>query len=128
MSKTLRRILAVPSKYALCKDSKRHVTPISANHFFRSFKTVPNAPIIYDWHHSYPAQFPDPFQLLLQVLVVLNFLFLFVFHLHVKRTSNINNQARAFCFIQYHNLGLVFNLVVSLYFEVPRQLAVTLGD
>ena len=34
--------------------------------------------------HCYFAQFPDPFQLPLQVLVVLNFLFLFVFHLNVK--------------------------------------------
>ena len=57
------------------------------------------------------AQFPDPFQL--QVLVVLNFPFLFV----------LNNQAPAIYFIQYHNLRLVFNLAVSLYFEVPRQLA-----
>ena len=42
MSKTLRRILAVPSRHALRNDSKRHVTPISANHF--SFETVANAP------------------------------------------------------------------------------------
>ena len=34
--------------------------------------------------HCYFAQFPDPFQLPLQVLVVLSFLFLFVFHLNVK--------------------------------------------
>ena len=40
------RILVVPSKHASCNDSKRHVTPISANHFSISFETVPNAPII----------------------------------------------------------------------------------
>ena len=44
MSKTLRRILAVPSRHALRNDSKRHVTPISANHFSFSFETVANAP------------------------------------------------------------------------------------
>ena len=44
MSKTLRRILAVPSRHAFRNDSKRHVTPISANHFSFSFETVANAP------------------------------------------------------------------------------------
>ena len=69
------------------------------------------------------AQFPDPFQLPLQVLVVLNFLFFFVFHLNVKTTGNINNQARAFYFIQYHNVRLVvFNLVVGLYLKFHSSL------
>ena len=40
------RILVVSSKHASCNDSKRHVTPISANHFSISFETVPNAPFI----------------------------------------------------------------------------------
>ena len=32
------------------------------------------------------------------------------------------HQAFAFYLIQYHNVGLVvFNLVVSLYFEVPHN-------
>ena len=50
----------------------------------------------YDWHHSYFAQFPDPFQLPLQDLVVPNFLSLFVVHSDVKWASNINKQAVAF--------------------------------
>ena len=121
MSTTLWRILAVPSKHALCNDSKRHVTPVSASHFFRSFETVECTNN--DWHHSYPAQFPDPFQLPLQVLVVLNFVFLFVFHLNVKMTGNINYQAHAFYFIQYHNVRLVvFTLVVGLYLKFHRSL------
>ena len=57
MSKTLRRILAVPSRHALRNDSKRHVTPISANHFSFSFETVANAPqllcAIYYYYYYY---------------------------------------------------------------------------
>ena len=89
-----------------------------------SLETVPNAPI--RTGTTVTAQFPDLFQLLLQVLVVLNFYFLFVFHSGLKWTGNINNQALPFCLIQYHNVRLVvFNLVVSLYFEVPQQLVVS---
>ena len=51
-----------------------------------SFETVPNAPIMTD---SYSAQFPDPFKLALQFLVVLNFFFLLPFHSDVKCTSNV---------------------------------------
>ena len=66
----------------------------------------------------------DPFQFPLQVLVVLNFLSLF--HQGVKQTRNSNNQALSFYLIQYHNVRLVvFNVVVSLYFEVPQQLVVS---
>ena len=46
----------------------------------------------YDWHHSYFAQCPDPFQLPLQDLVVPNFLSLFVVYPDVKWASNINKQ------------------------------------
>ena len=57
MSKTLRRILAVPSGHALRNDSKRHVTPISANQFSFSFETVANAPqllcAIYYYYYYY---------------------------------------------------------------------------
>ena len=42
----VRRILAVPSKHAVCNASKLHVTPVSANHFSMSFETVPNAPVM----------------------------------------------------------------------------------
>ena len=42
----VRRILAVPSKHAVCNASNLHVAPVSANHFSMSFKTVPNAPVI----------------------------------------------------------------------------------
>ena len=46
-----------------------------------------------------------------------------VFHSDVKWTSNINNQALPLHLVQYNNVSLVvFNLVVSLYFEVLLQL------
>ena len=88
MSKTLWRILSVTSKHALCNDSKRHVTLIAANHLIinLSVGTVPNAPIMIGTTVSF-AQFLDPFQLPLQVLVVL-----ILFYLEVKWTSKINNQ------------------------------------
>ena len=60
--------------------------------------------------HRYSAQFPEPFQLLLQVLVVLNFLF--VFHSGVKWTSNINNQALLF----YSNTGLLCSILLPICF------------
>ena len=41
----VRRILAVPSKHAVCNVSSS-VTPVSANHFSMSFETVPNAPVM----------------------------------------------------------------------------------
>ena len=71
--------------------------------------------------------FPDPFHLPPQVLVVLNFLFPFVFHSDAKRTSNINNQRFAvlsYPVPQYVRL-VMFNLVVSLNFEVPQQLVIS---
>ena len=85
MSKTLRRIFAVPSKHVLCKDSKGHVTPISANHFSMSFETVPNAPINY-----YALPISRSVSSPLQVFVVFNFLFLFVFHPGVKWTLSLS--------------------------------------
>ena len=95
MSKTLWRILSVTSKHALCNDSKRHVTLISANHLIinLSVGTVPNAPIMTGTTVSF-AQFLDPFQLPLQVLVVLIFFLsrCLSLYLEVKWTSIINNQ------------------------------------
>ena len=90
MSKTLWRILSVTSKHALCNDSKRHVTLISANHLIinLSVGTVPNAPIMTGTTVTF-AQFLDPFQLPLQVLIVLIFFFLVVFHF----TWKSNGQA-----------------------------------
>ena len=38
--------LGVTSKHVLCNDSKRHVTPVAANHFSLSFETVPIATIM----------------------------------------------------------------------------------
>ena len=50
----------------------------------------------------------------------------FVFHSCVRQTSNINNLALPFYLIQYYNFRLVvFNLLVSRYFEVPPQLVVS---
>ena len=78
----------------------------------------------YDWHHSYFARCPDPFQLPLQDLLVLNFLSL---SLSLSFTRMSNGQATSIIrhlrsiSIQYRNIRLVvFNLVVSLYFEVPH--------
>ena len=70
MSKTLRRILAVSSKHALCNDSKWHVTPISANHFSIFFETVPNAPIMIGTTVTL-GNFQIPLSLLLLLLLLL---------------------------------------------------------
>ena len=79
-----------------------------------------------DWHSYTGTQLPN-FQSLFnshfRSWLVLNFLFLSVIHSGVKWTSNINNQALLFYFIQYRLV--VFNLVVNLYFEVPQQLVVS---
>ena len=95
MSKTLWRILSVTSKHALCNDSKRHVTLISADHLIinLSVGTVPNAPIMTGTTVTF-AQFLDPFQLPLQVLIVLIFFpsRCLSLYLEVKWTSIINNQ------------------------------------
>ena len=59
-------------------------------------------------------------------MVVLNFSLSLVIYPDVEWTRNINNQALLFYLIQYHNVRLVvFNLVDSLYFEVPLQLFVS---
>ena len=83
--------------------------------------TFPNGN--YDWH--YTVTLPN-FQILFnsrfRSWLVFNFLFLFIFYSGVKLTCNINNQALLFYFIHYRLV--VFNLVVSLYFEVAQQLVV----
>ena len=56
--------------------------------------------------HRYSAQFPEPFQLQLQVLVSSQLLF----HSGVKWTSNINNQALLF----YSNTGLLCSILLSI--------------
>ena len=73
----------------------------------------------YDWNHTVTLHnFQTPFNSCFRSWLVLNILF------HgVKWTSNINNQALLFFFIQYRLA--VFNLVVNLFFEVPRQLVVS---
>ena len=69
------------------------------------------------WNHTVTLHnFQTHFNSRLRSWLVLNFLF----HSGVKWTSNVNNQALLFYFIQYRLV--VFNLVVSLYFEVPQQL------
>ena len=75
------------------------------------------------WNHTVTLHnFQTHFNFRLRSWLVLNFLF----HSGVKWTSNINNQALLFHFIQYRLV--VFNLVVSLYFEVPQQLVVYIVD
>ena len=72
------------------------------------------------WNHTVTLNnFQTHFNSHLRSWLVLNFLF----PSGVKWTSNINNQALLFYFIQYRLV--VFNLVVSLYFEVPQQLVVS---
>ena len=72
------------------------------------------------WNHTVTLHnFQTHFNSRLRSWLVLNFLF----HSGVKWTSKINNQALLFYFIQYRLV--VFNLVVNLYFEVPRQLVVS---
>ena len=56
--------------------------------------------------HRYSAQFPEPFQLQLQVLVSSQLLF----HSGVKWTSNINNQALLF----YSNTGLLCSILLPI--------------
>ena len=69
------------------------------------------------WNHTVTLHnFQTHFNSCLRSWLILNFLF----HSGVKWTSNVNNQALLFYFIQYRLV--VFNLVVSLYFEVPRQM------
>ena len=95
MSKTLWKILSVTSKHALCNDSKRHVTLIAVNHLIinLSVGTVPNAPIMIGTTVSF-AQFLDPFQLPLQVLVVL---ILFYW----KSNGQAKSIIRAICVLSY---------------------------
>ena len=69
------------------------------------------------WNHTVTLHnFQTHFNSRLRSWLVLNFFF----PSGVKWTSNINNQALLFYFIQYRLV--VLNLVVSLYFEVPQQL------
>ena len=103
MSKTLWRILSVTSKHALCNDSKRHVTLISAKHLIinLSVGTVPNAPIMIGTTVTF-AQFLNPFQVPLQViLVVLIFFFLVVFHFTLKSNGLAKSIIRAICVLSY---------------------------
>ena len=84
--------------------------------------TFPNGN--YDWHHTVTLpNFQILFNSRFRSWLVFNFLFLFIFYSGVKWTSNINNQALLFFFIHYRLV--VFNLVVSLYFEVAQQLVVS---
>ena len=69
----------------------------------------------YDWHHSYFAQFPDPFQLPLQDLVVPNFLSLFVVYPDVKWASNINKQGS--CVLSVSNT-VISDLLWSILLSV----------
>ena len=72
----------------------------------------------YDWNHTVTLHnFQTPFNSCFRSWLVL--MINILFH-GVKWTSNINNQALLFFFIQYRLV--VFNLVVNLYFEVPQHL------
>ena len=90
-------------------DSKRHVTPISVNHFFISFETVPNAPIMIGTTvtlRNFQIRFNSRFRSL-QFSI---FSFSLSFTWMSKQTSNINNQAFAFyCYYYYYYKWLGFS-------------------
>ena len=91
-------ILGLPS-YLLQRRAKAMQLP---EHFFI-------APIMTAWNHTVTLHnFQTHFNSCLRSWLVLNFLF----PSGVKWTSNINNQALLFYFIQYRLV--VFNLVVNL--------------